>query len=484
MKRIIRAIIGIGLLLLCSSGCGATESEKIALLLPGNLAHRHEVDLRTAFEATVADACDSCQILYRNANGSVPRQERQAAASLAQEANVLVLKPVQEEYVADTVRKANEAGVPTVDYDSLLLDAKPAVFVSYSDVRTGELQAEALAQRLRMRQRPSGPIVMINGEPGNRNEHLLKHGAHEAFERAGVKIADERFTRFWLPGAAKENMQAAIAALGRRGFSGVYAEGDAIAQGAIAAMRSAHIDPATMSITGRNATLPGLRRILLGTQYMTTYNPIGPEATVAAKLAVGLARGEGIPRKSIDARRYNRAARVPSVLLDPVAVTKANLEQTVLADGYVSVAKLCSGDVAAACRAAGIGEAGLAKGEFVREAKAICRRSRETIVKGGLEKLRAALREGRSKQKAELDEVKELLVPTLEKEIGEIRKLGAPAGDEKQVGAVLTAIQAVTEEAKHDPESFVQASGEYTFGHYREAAKLAARYGLAGCPAG
>lgn len=350
--------MAIGLLLLCSSGCGDEESEKIALLLPGNLAHSHEVDIRVAFEATVVDVCDTCQVLYGNAKGSIPRQERQATATVEQGADVLVLRPVEEEYADDTVRKANVAGVPTVDYDSLLLDAKPAVFVSYSDVRTGELQAEALAKKLQARQRPNGPIVMVNGEPGNRNQHLLKRGAHEAFERAGVKVADESFTPFWLPGRARENMEAAIATLGRRGFSGVYAEGDAIAQGAIEALRSAHIDPATMSITGRNATLPGLRRILLGTQYMTTYNPIEPEATVAAKLAVALARGEGVDRKSINAKRDNRAARVPSVLLDPVVVTKANLEQTVLADGYVSAAKLCAGEVAAACRAAGIAPAG------------------------------------------------------------------------------------------------------------------------------
>jgi len=45
---------------------------------------------------------------------------------------------------------------------------------------------------------------------------------------------------------------------------------------------------------------------------------------------------------------------VPSVLLEPVAVTKDVIKQTVVADGFITADELCTGAYAKACEAAGI----------------------------------------------------------------------------------------------------------------------------------
>jgi D-xylose transport system substrate-binding protein len=149
-------------------------------------------------------------------------------------------------------------------------------------------------------------------------------------------------------------MRRAIAVLGKGGFAGVYAETDSVAEGAITAMREAGIDPAARPTTGRFATLAGVRRILAGQQYMTAYAPIGREASAAAEIAIELGGSGEVAEDRVTDEVDKGAGAVPAVLLEPVAVTKANLKRTVIADGSIPTSKLCSGPHRAACRAAGI----------------------------------------------------------------------------------------------------------------------------------
>ena len=90
-------------------------------------------------------------------------------------------------------------------------------------------------------------------------------------------------------------MDQAITNLGKDGFVGVLAANDGTGGGAIAAMKTAGIDPKTRPTTGQDAELAGIQRILLGEQYMTIYKAIKLEAEAAAALAVSLAKGEYLP---------------------------------------------------------------------------------------------------------------------------------------------------------------------------------------------
>jgi D-xylose transport system substrate-binding protein len=135
---------------------------------------------------------------------------------------------------------------------------------------------------------------------------------------------------------------------------GVYAANDGTAGGAIAAMKSAGIDPATRPTTGQDAELAAIQRILIGEQYMTVYKAIKPEAEAAAELAVALARGEDPPQGLVNDKVDNGQEQVPSVLLTPVAVTKDNIQDTVIKDRFWKASQVCTGKYAAACKEAGI----------------------------------------------------------------------------------------------------------------------------------
>lgn len=354
MKRTYRLLLLILSLLIVSGGCGGSDTYKIALLLPGESFTRFEEADRRAFENVVADLCAECEVLYSDANGKHNTQKRQAENALKQGADVLVLYPVEPNYATRIVEKASAQDIPVLNYESLIAVAEPDVLLAYDNVKTGELQVEALSESLKEEGNSKGPIVVLNGEPGNSEQHEFKKGAHDELAAARFEIALEFFTPFWLPSEAQREMRQAIRKLGPNGFAGVYAETDGIAEGAIAAMRSAGIDPTARPPTGRDATIRGLRRILRGTQSMTTYEPIEPEISLSAEIAMELAEGNGVSQDKITRTVTAPAAKAPGVLLEPIVVTKDNIKQTVIADGYVSASKLCAGSFRPDCEAAGI----------------------------------------------------------------------------------------------------------------------------------
>lgn len=341
---------------LLATGCGSSGSgkTKIALLLPESKTSRYEAHDRPEFEAKVNEICEECEIIYSNANQSTSEQQAQAEAALTQGANVLVLDAVDATAVGSVVKKANEENVPVVAYDRLILGSEINYYVSFDNVKVGELQAETLTKKLKEEGSPKGPIVMINGSPTDPNAAQFKKGALKVFEKEGVKIAKSYDTPEWSPDQAQNEMQQAITALGKEGFAATYAANDGTAGGAIAAMKAAGIEPASKPTTGQDAELEAIQRILAGEQFMTVYKAIEPEANAAAEIAVALAEGEQIPSGLINGKENNELEDVPSVLLEPVAVKKENVNSTILKDGFWSASEICTAPYKKACEEAGI----------------------------------------------------------------------------------------------------------------------------------
>jgi D-xylose transport system substrate-binding protein len=195
---------------------------------------------------------------------------------------------------------------------------------------------------------------MINGAPTDNNAKLFKQGAHSVIDSSGFKVAKEYDTPDWSPDKAQTEMEQAITALGKNGFVGVYAANDGTAGGAIAAMKGAGIDPSKVPTTGQDAELAAIQRILIGDQYMTVYKAIKPEAETAAQLAYDLSQGKKPSSGTVNGQTDNGQGKVPSVLLQPVAVTKDNVNDTIVKDGFWKPSQICTGQYASACKSAGI----------------------------------------------------------------------------------------------------------------------------------
>jgi D-xylose transport system substrate-binding protein len=338
------------------SGCGSSDNggTKIALLLPENETPRYEAHDRPEFEENVEAECEDCEILYSNATQDASKQQSQAEAALTQGAEVMVLDPVDAKSAAAMVEKAKAQDVPVLSYDRLIENADVDYYVSFDNVEVGELQAETLAKKLKEDGSPSGPIVKVNGDPADSNAALFKEGSNKGFEAAGVKVAKEYDTPEWSATNAQNEMQQAITALGKNGFEGVYGANDEMAAGSIAAMKSAGVNPEERPSTGQDATVAGVQRIIAGQQYMTVYKATNEQTKVAAEIAVALAEGKQFPQSKITEEVDNGKTKVPSVLLEPVAVTKENVKGTVVKDEFITADELCTGPYAKACEELGI----------------------------------------------------------------------------------------------------------------------------------
>jgi D-xylose transport system substrate-binding protein len=333
---------------------GGGGAKTIALLLPESKTSRYEAHDRPEFEENVKALCPECKILYSNANQSTSEQQSQGEAAITQGVDVMVLDAVDANAIGSVVQKADIEEIPVVSYDRLVLGAPIAAYVSFENEHVGELQAEALTEKLKEEGSPTGPIVMIGGDPTDPNAGQFKAGAKKIFDKEGVKVAKEYDTPEWSPDEAQKEMEQAATALGPDGFAGVWAANDGTAGGAIAAMKSAGIKPETKPTTGQDAELEAIQRILVGEQFITIYKTTKEETKVAAEIAVALAQGEEIPAGLITGKSDNEAEEVPSVLLEPVAVNKENINETVVKDEYWKASEICTGPYKAACKEAGI----------------------------------------------------------------------------------------------------------------------------------
>jgi D-xylose transport system substrate-binding protein len=337
-----------------SGGSTAKKSgAKIALLLPETKTTRYEEQDRPLFEAKVKELCSDCELLYSNANQDAARQQQQAEAAITNGAQVLVLDAVDAKAAVATVNRAKQSDIPVIAYDRLISGAPIDYYVSFDNVRVGEMQGQALLDKLGDASGKS--IVMINGAPTDPSSGDYKKGAHSVLDSSGVKIAKEYDTPDWSPDKAQQQMEQAITALGKANVAGVYSANDGMVGGAIAAMKAAGIDPKSVPTTGQDSEVAAIQRILTGEQYMTIYLAIKQQAESAAQLAVALGRGEDPPAGLVTDETDNGAGQVPTVLLDPIAVTKDNIADTIVKDNFHSAEEICSGKFAARCEEAGIG---------------------------------------------------------------------------------------------------------------------------------
>ena len=326
---------------------------KIALLLPESKTARYESHDRPHFERKVKELCAECEIIYSNADQDAAKQQNQAEAALTNGAQVMVLDPVDSASAAAIVARARQSKIPVISYDRLITNADVDYYISFDNEKVGKLQGTALVDKLKADGKGTGTIVMINGAPTDNNAKLFKAGAHSVIDGSGLKVGAEYDTPDWSPDKAQQQMEQAITAIGKDKIAGVYAANDGTAGGAIAAMKAAGVKPLP-PVTGQDAELAAIQRILAGEQFMTVYKAIKPEAEVAAELAVALVRGQQAPAGKVNAKVNNGQKDVPSILLEPVAVTKDNVKSTIVADGFWKPEEICAGTYKDACTAAQI----------------------------------------------------------------------------------------------------------------------------------
>lgn len=337
-----------------ASSSSGGKGEKIALLLPENKTARYENQDKPFFEAKVKELCPDCQVIYSNATQDAAKQQQQAEAAITQGAKVLVLDAVDVASAGAIVQRAKQQKIPVVSYGRLVANAPLDYYVSIDPYKVGQQQAQEQLKALQAAGKSNPRIIMINGSPTDSNSAPYKKGAEAVYKQAGAKIVKSYDTPDWSPDKAQQEMEQAITSVGKGKFDAVYVANDGMAGGAIAAMKSAGLKPAQYFVTGQDAEVTGVQRILAGEQLETVYQPLKIIASKSAEIAVPLAQGKPVPSGIAPDKTDNGAGQVPSVLVPTLSVDKSNVQDTVVKDGFLKAADICTSAYKSACQEAGI----------------------------------------------------------------------------------------------------------------------------------
>jgi D-xylose transport system substrate-binding protein len=278
------------------------------------------------------------QVNVQVANGNDSEQIKQAENMLTQGVDVLIVAPHNGEVAASIVEAAHRQGVPVISYDRLIKNSDVDLYVSHQVVKIGEMQAKYLLDHVN--KKPAN-FIIVGGSPTDNNALLLHDGQMNilkpAVDRGDVKILTDQYAKEWQASEALNIVENALTQANNQ-VDAVVCSNDGTARGAVQALEGQHLAGKVL-VSGQDADLASLKLIVEGKQTMTIYKPIQPLAYAAVDAAIKFSRGEKVDTTdTID----NGFKKVPATLLEPIAVDRNNLLNTVVKDGYHSLAEICA----------------------------------------------------------------------------------------------------------------------------------------------
>ena len=281
---------------------------------------------RDLFLARAAEL--GAEVILQTADGSDEAQMKQVENLLTQGIDVLVIVPHNAEVAGAMVEMAKKQGVPVISYDRLVRNSAPDLYVSFDNERVGELQAQYLFDK-----QPTGNYILIGGAPTDNNAMLLRKGQlkvlQSAIDSGAIKVVTDQWAKEWLAEEALKHTENALTQ-NNNNVVAVVVSNDGTAGGVVEALKAQGLAGKVL-VSGQDAELGALQRIIAGTQTMTVYKPISKLAPAAVEAAIALARKEKLnTTRTVNNGRID----VPSILIDPIPVDKNNLEATVIKDGF------------------------------------------------------------------------------------------------------------------------------------------------------
>jgi len=269
------------------------------------------------------------KVLVQSANGDENLQNSQAENLITQGVDVLVVIAQNGETAAAIVDAAHKENVKVIAYDRLITNCDLDYYISFDNVKVGEIQAEAIVKKY-----PKGNYVLIGGSPTDNNARLVRQGQMNILQpyidRGDIKIVARQWADGWKPEVALKHVENALTA-NNNDVAAVVTSNDGCAGAAIQALAEQKL-AGKVGVSGQDADLAACQRVVEGTQTVTVYKPIKSIATKAAEMAVALAKGESIT--DANQKTNNGKINVHSVLLTPVAVDASNMYDVIIKDGW------------------------------------------------------------------------------------------------------------------------------------------------------
>ncbi|GGJ49901.1 substrate-binding domain-containing protein [Streptomyces brasiliensis] len=326
----------------------------VGLLLPETANTRYQKFDYPIIKDKVAELTrKQGRVEYANADAKAAKQAGQMQKMIDDGVDVILLDAVDAHAIAGQVKKAKDAGIPVIAYDRLA-EGPIDAYISFDNELVGEVQGRTLLEALEPDADSSDKIVMMNGSLTDPNAKQFKEGALSELN-GKVTIAAKYDTKDWKPENAEANMTAAINAIGKDNIAGVYSANDGMAGGIIKALKAAGVT-SLPPVTGQDAELDAVQRIISDEQYMSVYKSYPEEAEAAAEMAIAKIQGKDIQFDALTRDKVDSPTTkaIPAQLVQVSALTKSDIKDTVIADGIYKVSDICTAKYEAACESIGL----------------------------------------------------------------------------------------------------------------------------------
>jgi len=331
MKKILStAIISAMMMLTAGQASADPKNPKIGFSIDDLRLERWARD-RDYFVAAATGL--GAKVFVQSADASEQKQIAQIENLISRGVDVLVIVPYNATVLNNAVKEAKKANIKVISYDRLILNADIDAYISFDNKAVGEMQAKAVVDL-----KPKGNYYLLGGAPTDNNAKILREGQMAVLQplvdKGDIKIVGKQWVKDWNPAEAMAIVENALTANNNK-IDAIVASNDATAGGAIQALTSQKLG-GKVPVSGQDADIAAVRRVLAGTQAMTVYKPLKLIASEAAKLSVQLVRSE---KPAYNAQYDNGFKKVNTLLLKPTPLTKANID-ILVKDGFYSNAQI------------------------------------------------------------------------------------------------------------------------------------------------
>ena len=337
----------------------AAGKGSVFVILPDTVSSTRYVEFDAPYlkQAFTAAGLSTSDFTVENALGQDATQLSMAQSAVTKGASVLVIDPLDSGVGAHIESYAKQHGVAVIDYDRLTLGGTRSYYVSFNNVKVGQVMGQGLVSCIAAWGVKSPNVIVMKGAPTDNNATLFAQGydgVMAPFFSSGKWKEVSQPAGTWTPSVALSEFQQQYTA--HKNINAALIPNDENGAPIIHYLQGQGIKAKTFPTTGQDATLTGLQNILTGYQCGTVYKPIYLEAQAAAALALYVRAGQTPPSSLVNGSTADTSANVtvPSVLLSPEWVTTSNMNSTVIADKFVPASQLCAGSFATACTTAGI----------------------------------------------------------------------------------------------------------------------------------
>lgn len=338
MKKLRKGVLAL-LLALCImlvTACGEAGEEnvdevsqeptgiKVGLSIDSFIIERWRRDC-DVFVSKIKEYDSNADVIVQNANGDIDTQISQLRYLIDKKVDVLVVVCIDSESLSGVVAEAKESGIPVIAYDRLIRDSNVDLYISFDNEKVGYLMGEALWNS----GLPKRKVLMLSGPNEDNNVSMVEIGFRSVMTANHIEIADCYNVPGWKAEDAADYINQHLNELSD--IDAIMCGNDNIATTIIRTLSEARL-AGKIKIVGQDADLEACQRVVEGTQVMTVYKPVEKLAQAAAEYAIQLAEGKELTEvtDTISDGTYD----VPYYYLEPIAVTKDNIDETIIDSGF------------------------------------------------------------------------------------------------------------------------------------------------------